>query len=255
MAVYYRKCMALLSSPSAKSIIVNVSHQLGVSILWNGANIIVRLSRPRPMHPGANVGMDLVLWLALIVTGLLATVAAVRNLNSISNESNNQSSKPVKNPDGTYSYIYGEYGYFQNGTYGFVPDGTPGARCPDFSSCAARAVATSSIHHLGMVEAVGSGFTFLAVLLHFTLFVWACVDVHRGNNGRVEGRAAAMAQTIIAQMADRGVLPSGQQTQRQQQTAPLLSPEGIHMSDSSPYDPGLRGSASSERPTDGGGHM
>ena len=145
-----------------KSIIVNVSHQLGVSILWNGANIIVRLSRPRPMHPGANVGMDLVLWLALIITGLLATVAALRNLNWISNKSNNPSRRPVKNPDGTYSYIYGEYGYFQNGTYGFVPDGTPGG-CPDFSSCAARAVATSSIHHLGVVEAVGCGFTFLAV--------------------------------------------------------------------------------------------
>ena len=57
--------------------------QLDVSILWNLTNITVRLRRPRPIHPGANVAMDLLLWMALFVTGFFATIAAV---NSIKND-------------------------------------------------------------------------------------------------------------------------------------------------------------------------
>lgn len=44
--------------------VIWISVPLGVSICWNVANVIVRLCRARPMHPGANVGMDLILWLA-----------------------------------------------------------------------------------------------------------------------------------------------------------------------------------------------
>ena len=34
---------------------------LGISFAWCVANIVVRLRRPRPMHPGANVGLDLLM--------------------------------------------------------------------------------------------------------------------------------------------------------------------------------------------------
>ena len=37
---------------------------LCASLLWNLANIVTRLTRTRPVHPGANVGCDLVIWLA-----------------------------------------------------------------------------------------------------------------------------------------------------------------------------------------------
>ncbi|KAI4142785.1 MAG: hypothetical protein LQ340_007225 [Diploschistes diacapsis] len=40
---------------------------LGISIFWCLANIIVRARRPRPMHPGANVAMDLLIWMAFFV--------------------------------------------------------------------------------------------------------------------------------------------------------------------------------------------
>ncbi|KAL9121696.1 MAG: hypothetical protein Q9187_001747 [Circinaria calcarea] len=144
--------------------------------------------------------MDLILWLGLIVTGLLALFAGLGNL-----------------------YSQRELG--------------------------------SRLNQLGVVELVGSTFTFLAVLLHFTLFVWACVDVQRRNNGIVDRRAAAIAQNLIAEMAERGVLPSGHQSQFQQHATPSLAPEGIHVRESSPYDLSSRESMPLRHPTDRGGPM
>lgn len=51
---------------------------LGLSMIWNIANIVVLLARKgRGMHPGANVGCDLVLWLGFIVTGTFAVLGAM----------------------------------------------------------------------------------------------------------------------------------------------------------------------------------
>ena len=35
---------------------------LGISFFWCLANVVVRARRPRPMHPGANVAMDLLMF-------------------------------------------------------------------------------------------------------------------------------------------------------------------------------------------------
>ncbi|MCJ1332880.1 hypothetical protein MMC10_009574 [Thelotrema lepadinum] len=40
---------------------------LSFSFAWCVANIIVRVRRPRPMHPGANVAMDLLIWMGFFV--------------------------------------------------------------------------------------------------------------------------------------------------------------------------------------------
>ena len=50
---------------------------LGVSFIWCLANIIVRLRRPRPMHPGANVAMDLLMFVQYAV--LMVMLANVRS--------------------------------------------------------------------------------------------------------------------------------------------------------------------------------
>lgn len=186
---------------------------LGISVLWNIANIIVRLSRPRPMHPGANVGMDLVLWLGLIVTGVFAIFPGLDNLSRSESLS-------------YYSYQSSRRGRLQR-----------------------------ALNHLGVVEVVGCAFTFLAVLLHFTLFVWACVDVNRRNKEIVDRRAAVIAQTMVTEMAQQGVLSSNQRFQPQQHAAPLLAPQGIHLKDSSTYDFSSRESMPLRHPTDGGGSM
>ena len=50
---------------------------VALSIIWNATNIIVRLSRARPVHPGANVGCDLVLWLAFIIALVFSYAASI----------------------------------------------------------------------------------------------------------------------------------------------------------------------------------
>lgn len=41
------------------------------------ANVIILLARNRPIHPGANVGCDIVLWIMLIITTTFLIFAAV----------------------------------------------------------------------------------------------------------------------------------------------------------------------------------
>ena len=47
---------------------------LGLSVVWNIANIATLLARNRPIHPGANVGCDLILWLMFGVAGSFAAI-------------------------------------------------------------------------------------------------------------------------------------------------------------------------------------
>lgn len=49
---------------------------LGLSALWNAANILVLLRRNGPINPAVNVTCDLLLWLGLGVTGAFAAVRA-----------------------------------------------------------------------------------------------------------------------------------------------------------------------------------
>jgi len=50
----------------------------------------------------------------------------------------------------------------------------------------------------------------LGRLLHFILFVWACVDTNTRRKSHVNDRATKIAQTMIAEMTARGVLPAPQ---------------------------------------------
>lgn len=85
----------------------------------------------RPIAPGANVGCDLLLWLSLLGTGILLVLSAQDNI-------------------GTY-YIY---------------DDDYNDRYHDNHSLRYH---LPSNHRQGVVEAVGSGFTFvvMSVGLHF----------------------------------------------------------------------------------------
>ncbi|MCJ1471057.1 hypothetical protein MMC07_009705 [Pseudocyphellaria aurata] len=53
---------------------------LSLSILWNTFNVVVLVSRSRPVAPDANVGCDLLLWLLLLGTGILYALSARDNL-------------------------------------------------------------------------------------------------------------------------------------------------------------------------------
>lgn len=128
---------------------------LGLSILWNIANMAVLLSRNRPIIPGANVGCDLVLWLLLLGTGVLLVLSAQDNI------------KPYYVYDCDYDYGY--YGYTD--------------RCLQYDF--------PSNHRQGIVEAVGSGFTFAVMLCHFALFVSACRYTHERRRARMTTQTSA----------------------------------------------------------------
>jgi hypothetical protein len=55
---------------------------LGPSVVWNTANVATLLLKNRPMHPGANVALDLILWLAFLVTATFATIGGAVYVNS-----------------------------------------------------------------------------------------------------------------------------------------------------------------------------
>ena len=133
-------------------------------MLWNITNIAVLLSRKKPMHPGANVGMDLVLWLALIVTAVTATIAAVAELTWVTDTYGYGEAEwqMVLLPNGTYAEEFGYYTTNYNGTEVFVPenDSTP---CPGYSSCAQLNQLNIQHHQLGVIEIVGCSFSYIVV--------------------------------------------------------------------------------------------
>ncbi|KAI0840798.1 hypothetical protein F5Y06DRAFT_261798 [Hypoxylon sp. FL0890] len=124
-----------------------------LSILWNGAELITfavrsRKDMKRGIHPGAHVGLHLCFWLAcvfavLITVGLDVSVQSI--LNNCTEETNNSYSY--------YSYC-DDYGYsnpsYMNGTY------------------------------LPMLRAMAALFC-LMTIIHFILFVMACIDTHKRN--------------------------------------------------------------------------
>ncbi|KAI9706113.1 MAG: hypothetical protein M1836_005519 [Candelina mexicana] len=156
---------------------------LGSSIIWNILNFIVLLARNKPIHPGANVGCDLILWIAFVVTGVIAAFGVDEDLRF----------------EGSFRYYY---------SYSDYPGARSGETCPGFDSCDD---ALGVLKQRGEVEAAGVAFAFVVMILHFALFVAACIDVHALNRSKDEQRAVKVAETIIAGMEKRGQLPYQQQ--------------------------------------------
>ncbi|MCJ1479509.1 hypothetical protein MMC13_008195 [Lambiella insularis] len=194
---------------------------LGISIIWNVANIIVLLVRKRPMHPGTDVGVDLLLWLALIAASIFAMFAAISELqwqyldydySEPTNEFNY-----VQLPNGTYGYVDGHYVQALNGSSYYVTgNSSDPIACDGFASCAEENQLFNQHHNLGVIELVGAIFSCIIVLLHFTLFVWACVDTHNRRGRKVDKRATKLAQSMIAEMTERGILPAPQHRQQEE---------------------------------------
>ncbi|MCJ1432156.1 hypothetical protein MMC27_001512 [Xylographa pallens] len=189
--------------------------------------MIVLLSRKRPLHPGANVGMDLVLWLGLIVTSSFAIIAAIGEIQWTAEDygyDEVNSLTYIQLPNGTYGYVDGHYTEAPNGTEYFVTGNSSDAvACGGYESCAQEYQIMNQHHTLGMVLVVGVAFSFAVMLLHFALFVWACVDTHKRRSGKLDKRAQKIAQNIIAEMVERGVLP---QPRERQQEEGLLAHDG-----------------------------
>ena len=129
---------------------------LGLSILWNVANIATLLARNRAIHPGANVACDLLLWLGLMVTGGFATFGATEYLYFNAYEYDYSSGSAY----GGGTYANGtQYEYTANGTTAPVTD----TQCDGFATCAERDRFVGAIHHKGVVIVVGAAMAFVVL--------------------------------------------------------------------------------------------
>lgn len=199
-----------------------------LSFLWNLTNLSVLLARSRWIHPGANVGCDLFLWLAFIVTALFSTGGAVSELsNSFSSEDASSSSS---------YYSDGEtYYYYPNGTSYAVTPAHPAPPCPGFDSCAQQAHLHSLLHTWGVVVAVASALAWAMVLVHFALFVSACRYTHvrrRERRGgkllgeKLEGEAQRIEERVIRKLEEEGRLMPVQVQRPQAESSGALQAPG-----------------------------
>ncbi|KAL8823690.1 MAG: hypothetical protein Q9191_005634, partial [Dirinaria sp. TL-2023a] len=187
-----------------------------LSFLWNLTNLSVLLARSRWIHPGANVGCDLFLWLAFITTALFSTGGAVSELSSSSSYYSS-----------TASYYDNTYYTYPNGTSYLITPTHPAPPCPGFDSCAQQTRLQNEIHRRGVVVAVASGLAWAMVLVHFALFVSACRYTHQRRRERrdgavlrekFEGEAQKIEERVIRKLEEEGRLMPAQ-VQRHQETA------------------------------------
>ena len=176
----------------------------------------VLLARSRWIHPGANVGVDLFLWLAFIVTALFSTGGAVSELSASSSSSSSYYSPSA-------SYYNDSYYTYPNGTSYLITPSHPAPPCPGFDSCAQQDRLQREIRTRGAVVAAASALAWAMVLCHFALFVSACRYTHvrrreRRGEGlwreKLEGEAQRIEEKVIRKLEDEGrLVPAVQRPQ------------------------------------------
>jgi hypothetical protein len=194
-----------------------------VSVVWCITCILVLVLRKRPVHPGLRVTMELFLWLGFIVTALFA-VAAYLDLVSWG-----------AGGDLGYGYStsYGDYELAANGTWVWEDrsdslsytrncNGTSSRYYyyedvpATFKDCAEQDAYINKLwqekqHRTGVVL-TGVVCQFFGLVIHFALFVWACVDCHRHRRSKVTKDAEKLAANIVQTMISNGAVlpPPGQ---------------------------------------------
>jgi hypothetical protein len=193
-----------------------------VSIVWCLASVLALVARKKPVHPGLRVTVELFMWLGFLVTALFA-IAALLDLLSWGS-------------GGDLGYYYSRYGNYElaaNGTWvwddssssstttSYTRDCNGTSRydsysAPVFKSCAEQDAYINNLWqekpHRTSVELTGVVCQFFGLVIHFALFVWACVDCHRYRRSRVGKDAEKMAAEIVQTMITNGAVmpPPGQ---------------------------------------------
>jgi hypothetical protein len=150
-----------------------------LSFIWNLANIIRRTTAATPIHPGANVGVDLIIWLIFLIITPLTTIFAT-GLNFASSVSialnnttvdGNCTTTTTKDDDGNTSTT---------------------------TSCGAlNGIPFTTLRSYSRGSLAACAFSVILLVLHFVLFVIACVDTHRRRRERLV-QAAAYAKNEFA---------------------------------------------------------
>lgn len=199
--------------------------QLAVSFVWCLMVILIYLLRrpPSPIHPGICVGIDLILWLGLIVTGLftIGAVFVIWDYGSggvIEDPSygNDYDGHYILDPNGTWiykityvsnaCYTYGTNGCHYNPSTGEYTNNRTIASVhrdctPNFATCAQQDAYINQLWKqkplIEGTEIMVAAAQWFGVLFHFILFVWACVDTHRYNAKRKRRYTQVNTQEIV----------------------------------------------------------
>lgn len=172
---------------------------LGLSIIWNVANIGTLLARNRAIHPGAKVACDLLLWLGLQFTSAYAIVGATNYFFYTADDDSDDDG--LGYGGGTYGNAT-QYNYTTNGTTA-TANGTTASvtsQCGSFTTCAESNQYASAIQHKGVVIAVAASMALVVLLFHFALFISACryTNDRRQSVTRRQSRAITAEATEIA---------------------------------------------------------
>lgn len=97
---------------------------MGLSFIYAIVVLVYQLARTKPVHPGWNVGVDLILWIAFAILASLLLLSALDNV--------------YRNNSDSYYYRY----------KGSDTDCSNSG----FTSCAERDASVNSIYHRGVVE-------------------------------------------------------------------------------------------------------
>ncbi|KAL1601212.1 hypothetical protein SLS59_005364 [Nothophoma quercina] len=200
-----------------------------ISIVWCFLCILFFVIRKRPVHPGVRVTMDLLLWLGFLVTALFTLVALMDLLQWGEYGDLGLSGS-------WYSSRYGDYVLQPNNTWVWEQDSDSSVtyertcnssssssssyyyyNTPPFHNCAEMDAYVNALWHAkperARVELTGTVCQFLGLVLHFALFVWACIDTHRHRRTKVSKDAEMLAAGIVEKMVQNGtVIPSNRQS-------------------------------------------
>jgi hypothetical protein len=162
--------------------------------------------------------MDLILWLAYIFTTGLAALACVALVQFGADGFINKDISDgyyTQYPNGTWVYNATEYAQSYNTartcngsssrSYSYYS-----YSLPSFDNCEQQDAFVNllwtSTKHRASVVLTGTVCQGLAFLLHFMLFVWACVDTHRRNKKKTNVDAEKLAADIIGRMVRDGAI-------------------------------------------------
>lgn len=212
-----------------------------VSVLWCAACILFFVVKKRGIHPGLRVALELLLWLSFIVTALFAMVSLFEirqwgeygDLSGSSYYGYSSSNGGYElQPNNTWVW---EFPSSSSNSYG--DDGTTSSISTSytrpcdhnsssssssyysssyFSSCAEQDAYINKLWqekpHRESVELTGVVCQWFLMVLHFVLFVWACVDCHRYNRSKTSKDAEKIAANIVQSMITNGAIvpPPGQ---------------------------------------------
>ncbi|GAM83167.1 hypothetical protein ANO11243_011530 [Dothideomycetidae sp. 11243] len=199
-----------------------------VSVVWCAICILIFVLRKphTPVHPGAQVGCDLVLWLAFIATALFAVVAVI-NVSQFGEGGiiQDYSSNGFYYLDGANNtWIWNSTADSSGGVSLSDPPSSDTRDCDNgnnyyneyqyFTSCAEEDAYVNNLwkekpqrYNLELTVTVCQ---FISLIGHFALFVWACVDTARRNNTRRGAtdneHAQRMAADIVSKLFESGVI-------------------------------------------------